>query len=642
MAFSNIIFSDDVASFAGLSPTSTNAFLKATGTDVWAVQDAAGFKTSLSLNNVDNTSLASWAGTNQITTLGTITTGTWTGTAVGTQYGGTGQNFSASTGVMSFSGGTASVAANLTVALGGTGATSLTDKSVLISQDSGTDTVGTVALATNGHLVIGGTNGPAAAAPVGGVGVTVSTGDGTLSFAIGQDVAVGATPTFNGAAMNSAAITAVADPSNPQEAATKAYVDATATGLDVKDSCVVATAAVLNAVTYANGVLGVGATLTADAVGALTVDGQAVTVNQRVLVKDQAAGLQNGIYQQSTLGDGSTAFVLTRTTDADTASELTGGAFTFITTGADNDDSGWVCTNDAAIVIGTTAITWSQFSGAGSITAGAGLTKTGNTINAIAGSGITVNANDIQISASYIGQNTITTLGTVTTGTWAGTTVAVADGGTGAVTHGSGNVLLGAGVSAITSAKAAPTGDFVGTTDTQTLTNKALTSPVLTTPQIEDSNSSHQYVFAVSDLSADRTVTLPLLTAADTFTFDGFAATLTNKTLGGMAYGVDAQGAGTGGIYNNTDSPVTFALGDNKIVYLFDTSGGAITFDIDAAISASDIGKTIIVKLVTAGNDLTIDAGSGKTIDAAQTLVLDQAGESATVVTVAAVKSVLV
>lgn len=236
--------------------------------------------------------------------------------------------------------------------------------------------------------------------------------------------------------MNSQKITNLADPTLAQDAATKAYVDSTAQGLDVKSSCRLATAAALPAVTYANGTAGVGATLTASAVGALSVDGIAVALNDRVLVKDQASSLQNGIYTVTTLGTVSVAFVLTRATDMDQAAEFPAG-FAFIEEGNTNADSGWVCTTDAPVTVGTTNITFAQFSGAGQITAGAGLTKTGNTLDVNVDSRasgtktIAIVSDEVRIDSAWTGQNTITTLGTVTTGTWNATAIGLAYGGTG-------------------------------------------------------------------------------------------------------------------------------------------------------------------------------------------------------------------
>jgi hypothetical protein len=181
--------------------------------------------------------------------------------------------------------------------------------------------------------------------------------------------------------VDSSRITSLTDPSGAQDAATKSYVDAVKTGLDVKNSVTMATTADLS-YTYSNGSSGVGATLTASGNGAVTIDGIATaTTSERVLVKDQDDAEENGIYYVSTASGVSATLVLTRATDADTATEFNGGAFTFVGKGSTNADSGWVMTQDSAITFGTTEIDWAQFSGAGQITAGSALTKSGNTLN---------------------------------------------------------------------------------------------------------------------------------------------------------------------------------------------------------------------------------------------------------------------
>ena len=198
--------------------------------------------------------------------------------------------------------------------------------------------------------------------------------------------------------------TATADPTTANQLCRKAYVDAVAQGIDAKASVRVATTAALASCTYSNGTSGVGATLTATANGAFpAVDGITLALNERILVKDQASGLQNGIYYLSQVGTGGTPWILTRATDADTASEMTGGAFAFVEEGTTNADSGWICTTDGAVTMGTTALTWTQFSGAGQITAGAGLTKTGNTLDVqVDGSTIEINTDTLRVKDSGI------------------------------------------------------------------------------------------------------------------------------------------------------------------------------------------------------------------------------------------------
>jgi len=219
-------------------------------------------------------------------------------------------------------------------------------------------------------------------------------------------------------AFNAQKITGLADPTDDQDAATKAYVDAARSGLDVKAS--------VRAATIGNITLS----------GTQTIDGVALVAGNRVLVKNQSIAADNGIY---VVASGSWS----RSDDANSDVEVTPGMFTFVEEGTANADSGWVLTNNATVNLGLTGLAFSQFSGAGQITAGAGLTKTGNTID-VGGTinRITVNADSIDIASTYVGQSSITTLGTVTSGTWNGTTIGVAYGGTGLTSATKGSVLV--------------------------------------------------------------------------------------------------------------------------------------------------------------------------------------------------------
>lgn len=143
--------------------------------------------------------------------------------------------------------------------------------------------------------------------------------------------------------------------------AIKTYVDAIATGFAVQGNCVAATTVDVNAI-YVNGAAGVGATLTnAGALAAFTIDGITPTINQRLLIKNQTSGLENGIYTITTLGTGAVAWILTRATDYDSPSEITPGDFVIVTSGTTQAQSSWLQTATVTTV-GVDTITFSQFS----------------------------------------------------------------------------------------------------------------------------------------------------------------------------------------------------------------------------------------------------------------------------------------
>jgi len=202
--------------------------------------------------------------------------------------------------------------------------------------------------------------------------------------------------------VNTSRISGVSDPVNATDAANKQYVDAVAEGLHVHEQvhAYVSTALATitgNTVTYDNGSSGVGATLTLTTALDLAggdLDGDTdITTGDRIIVAGESNAAHNGIYVVTS------TTVLTRATDFDTPTEMAGGDFVWVTHGTTFADTGWVL-GEAVTTVGTTAVSFVQFSGLGQITAGDGLAKSGNTLSVnVDDSSIEISSDALQVKA---------------------------------------------------------------------------------------------------------------------------------------------------------------------------------------------------------------------------------------------------
>lgn len=201
---------------------------------------------------------------------------------------------------------------------------------------------------------------------------------------------------FSAGQITSTKVTGLSAPSAGSDAATKTYVDQLVNGTDWKASVRVASTANVNI-----------------ASAPAAIDGVTLAVNDRVLLKSQTTGSQNGIYVFNGAGS-----AMTRAEDANVSAEVTGGMAVWVNEGTANGNTTWILTTDDPIVLDTTALTFTQFG------AGSAYTADGTTL--------TLTGTVFSINTAYVGQASITTLGTITTGTWNATLIGLTYGGTGA------------------------------------------------------------------------------------------------------------------------------------------------------------------------------------------------------------------
>lgn len=291
-----------------------------------------------------------------------------------------------------------------------------------------TSSLGTVQLA--GDLAGTATSPQIAAGAVTDVEVAAANKDGAVGTASMRTIGTGAQQAMAGSTrldqvpaplgsvnLNGQKIVGLMDPTIAADAATKLYVDSVAQGLDAKASVRLASTGSI-----------------APPTGLPTIDGVAVVAGDRILLKNQSDPTQNGIWIAA-------AGAWSRATDVDTWNELV-SAYVWVELGTTQADTGWICTVDQGGTLGTTAVTWTQFSGAAQITAGGGMTKTGNTLDVGSGAGIQVNADTVQVANNGI-TNAMLADGAVDLATADVTnTLPVTKGGTGGATASAGRTGL--------------------------------------------------------------------------------------------------------------------------------------------------------------------------------------------------------
>jgi hypothetical protein len=345
-------------------------------------------------------------------------------------------------------------------------------------------------------------------------------------------------------------------PTSDNDIANKQYVDSVAQGLDIKAACSYTTTGNI--------------TLTGLTTQAGGDWGSTLTAGTRILVKNQAAPAENGIYAAS-------ATSWTRTSDMNVWAEVP-SAFTFIQQGVTLSDTGWVCTADPGGTINVTAMPWTQFSGAGTYLAGNGLQIVGNTFSVKPnGTSLDASSSGLKISDTYAGQTSITTLGTIGTGTWQGNTIGVGYGGTGAATFSAGYVKAN-GTTAFTTVATIPNTDItgLGTMSTQDANNVAITGGSAALGTLKTLGlTGYLYGNDTSAVTASTTIPNTAITGLGTMSTQNASAV---AITGGTATGLTNLGADY--LQLNVAAGATYAYGK-----LYWSSTGTLNVGLDGSAS---------------------------------------------------------
>ena len=413
-------------------------------------------------------------------------------------------------------------------------------------------------------------------------GTVTSSGNLTLGGAITGFATSGANTNLTSVALTTGTISTT--PSSSSDIVNKAYADSIAGGVNFHTAAQYATTAALAANTYNNGTSGVGATLTGNSVGALSIDGVTPVVGQRILVKNESTQANNGIYTVTVVGNGSTAYQLTRAVDFDSSGagvdQIDAGDFIYVIAGSTLANTSWVQQTPLPITVGTTSIVFVQFAAGGSsYTAGTGLTLTANqfsiTNTGTAGtygsaSAVPVLTTNAQGQVTSVTNTSIAISGGAVSGNIAGNssnvtgTVAFANGGTGETT------------------RQAAMDALAGATTSGSYLRGNGTDVVMSTIQVADVPTLNQNTTGSAGSVANALTAGTNITFSSGTTYDGSAAITINATGGGFTPTIDRL--------TSTQQSTSTALAD--VTQLVEALAANATYRVDCFVTFQSAATT--------------------------------------------------